>query len=62
MNADGSNPVNLSNNVANDSQSYFFPDGKRIAFSSTRGGNLRLGDGRRRSKSRQPDSEHPHDR
>ena len=32
MNADGSNPVNLSNNGANDSGPSWSPDGTRIAF------------------------------
>ena len=39
MNADGSNPVNLTNNPAMDSLPAFSPDGTKIAFASDRDGN-----------------------
>jgi Tol biopolymer transport system component len=38
MDADGSNPTRLTNNAAADQLPAFSPDGKRIAFSSTRDG------------------------
>jgi pimeloyl-ACP methyl ester carboxylesterase len=39
MNADGSNPTNLTNNGANDFYPSFSGDGSKIAFTSTRDGN-----------------------
>ena len=39
MNADGSGPVDVSNNTALDSQPSFSPDGTKIAFRSDRDGN-----------------------
>ena len=39
MNADGSNPHNLSNNPANDEDPVWSPDGSQIAFDTKRGGN-----------------------
>ncbi len=40
MNAsDGSDPVNLTNNAASDSDPAFSPDGTKIAFDSFRNGN-----------------------
>ena len=38
MNSDGSNQVNLTNNVAHDSNPSFSPDGTHIAFDSDRDG------------------------
>ena len=38
MNPDGSSPVNLTNNAANDSQAAWSPDGLKIAFTSNRNG------------------------
>jgi Domain of unknown function (DUF5050)/Thrombospondin type 3 repeat len=39
MNADGSNPTNLTNNAARDLAPSFSPDGSRIVFASGRDGN-----------------------
>jgi tricorn protease len=39
VNADGSNPVRLTNNIARDYSPRFSPDGKWIAFTSARTGN-----------------------
>ena len=39
INADGTNPVNLTNNPAEDRDPAWSPDGSRIAFSSDRNGN-----------------------
>jgi dipeptidyl aminopeptidase/acylaminoacyl peptidase len=39
MNADGTNPVNLTNNAANDQEPAFSPDGSRIAFHTFRTGD-----------------------
>jgi TolB protein len=38
MNADGSNPINLTNHEAGDSQPAFSPDGSLIAFTTNRNG------------------------
>src|SRR3990172_12692524 len=40
MNPDGSNPVNLTNSPANDSDVSWSPDGSQIAFGSNRDGDF----------------------
>jgi Tol biopolymer transport system component len=39
MTGDGSNPVNLTNNPANDSYPFFSPDNASIAYTTDRNGN-----------------------
>ena len=39
MNADGTNPVNLTNNAAPDARPAWSPDGSNIAFISLRDGS-----------------------
>ncbi len=39
INADGTNPVNVTNNAANDTDPSFSPDGTKIVFISARDGN-----------------------
>ncbi len=42
MNADGTNPVNLTNNPAEDNRSSWSPDGMKIAFCSFRDSNFEI--------------------
>ena len=42
MGADGSNPINLTNNTAHDEHSAWSPDGSQIAFRSDRDGNREI--------------------
>ena len=42
MNADGSNPANLTNNPGDDRSPAWSPDGTRIAFDSLRGGTAQI--------------------
>jgi TolB protein len=42
MNADGTNPINLTNHPAEDNHSSWAPDGTRIAFDSNRDGDGNL--------------------
>jgi len=42
MNSDGSSQMNLTNNLAEDDDPTFSPDGQQIAFASTRDGNYEI--------------------
>src|SRR6185503_8037374 len=42
MNADGSNPIRLTNNAGVDDDPAWSPDGSRIAFWSSRNGNSEI--------------------
>ena len=42
MNADGTNPTNITNNAATDSYPNYSPDGTKIIFSSDRSGTTRI--------------------
>jgi Tol biopolymer transport system component len=42
MNADGSNPINLTHSAADDMDPAFSPDGSKIAFTSSRDGNFEI--------------------
>ena len=65
MNIDGSNPINLSNNPAEDESPVWSPDGQKIAFSSNREGVYQIfimnpdGSGQTRLTNSQADSALP---